>query len=457
MGRSYKGGKVKLAVAIEAGSAFHGDTRDVVDTYADLKSNDTWIINGVNTIPVGYRVFCKSDNCLYMLVAADFTSDASWKKFATADNIVGGTSFKGTVNNLTTLGTTVTNPSQGDMYWVEHADYSSAENLSSIAGAFYIYNGNAWDKINREEVSVATSAGKLTTKRTINGLEFDGTANVSNFFECSTGASTANKTVSLTDVATVDNVIPQGVQVRVKFTYANTAIAPTLNDVAIKRRGVAFNTWEAGSVITFTHLGTGTNERWEADEAMGIDKISSNFSAIDFASYDLNNSASVTDEIINDTGTPSDFGNSNSTIGIFQQKLIDLAEHPDGKLHFVKFKGKRCKFDINQYSNQGNGTYATGTVDTPTKTFVTFSFLYSSYGKKNNELVDSQIVRLITVTITWDGGTVNAFTFTYSVKDIGGGGGGDLQNLSGIQESIANLEQNVENLKSSNKWYILKS
>ena len=68
------------------------------------------------------------------------------------------------------------------------------------------------------------SATKLQTMRYINGSPFDGTANAVSYAVCPTGASTSIKTVNISNFSLIT-----GSQVRVKFSNANTASAPTLN------------------------------------------------------------------------------------------------------------------------------------------------------------------------------------------------------------------------------------
>ena len=64
----------------------------------------------------------------------------------------------------------------------------------------------------------------LVTKRTIDGVYFDGTANITHFGSCSTAAATAAKVVSVPNF-----VLATGAEVTVRFTVTNTAASPTLN------------------------------------------------------------------------------------------------------------------------------------------------------------------------------------------------------------------------------------
>lgn len=64
----------------------------------------------------------------------------------------------------------------------------------------------------------------LVTKRTIDGVYFDGAANITHFGTCSTAAATAAKVVSVANF-----VLATGAEVTVQFTVTNTAASPTLN------------------------------------------------------------------------------------------------------------------------------------------------------------------------------------------------------------------------------------
>ena len=75
----------------------------------------------------------------------------------------------------------------------------------------------------------ASSAAKLTTARTIDGVEFDGTKNITHFCVCSTAAGTAAKTVNLPGFVVAANQAYTGARISVKFTNGNTATSPTLS------------------------------------------------------------------------------------------------------------------------------------------------------------------------------------------------------------------------------------
>lgn len=68
------------------------------------------------------------------------------------------------------------------------------------------------------------SATKLANARAIDGVNFDGTADITHYGTCSTAAGTAAKTVSLTSFT-----LATGARITIKFTVTNTAASPTLN------------------------------------------------------------------------------------------------------------------------------------------------------------------------------------------------------------------------------------
>ena len=69
-----------------------------------------------------------------------------------------------------------------------------------------------------------SKANQLTNTRKIDGMNFNGTADIHHYAECSTAAATAAKVVTLSGFNLVT-----GARVTVKFTVTNTAASPTLN------------------------------------------------------------------------------------------------------------------------------------------------------------------------------------------------------------------------------------
>ena len=106
--------------------------------------------------------------------------------------------------------------------------------------------------------ATTAKAKQLETTRKIDGVGFDGTADITHFATCSTAAATQAKTASVAGFNLVT-----GARVTIKFTVTNTAANPTLNvngtgAKAIKYRGAAIATGylAANRVYEFVYDGT---------------------------------------------------------------------------------------------------------------------------------------------------------------------------------------------------------
>lgn len=103
------------------------------------------------------------------------------------------------------------------------------------------------------------SADELTTPRSINGVEFDGTSDIANFATCATDAATAAKVVTVTGFS-----LAAGAMVRIKFTAGNTVAAPTLNVNSSGAKAIVeygstaagSAAWAAGEIVDFCYDGT---------------------------------------------------------------------------------------------------------------------------------------------------------------------------------------------------------
>ena len=91
----------------------------------------------------------------------------------------------------------------------------------------------------------AAKATVLATSRTIDGVSFNGSANIHHYGSCSTAAGTAAKTVSCTGFTLVT-----GARITVKFTVTNTAASPTLNVNGTGAKAIYYN----GAAISAGHL-----------------------------------------------------------------------------------------------------------------------------------------------------------------------------------------------------------
>ena len=143
------------------------------------------------------------------------------------------------------------------------ADKVSGATEGNFAG--FDANGNLTDSGKNESNLSVLEATKLTTARNVDGVSFDGSANIHHFGSCSTAAATAAKTVTLDD--SMSFTLAKGASVFVKFTNANGVASPTLavngtTAKAIMRYGTtapstsAKTSWQAGSVVHFVYDGT---------------------------------------------------------------------------------------------------------------------------------------------------------------------------------------------------------
>ena len=115
---------------------------------------------------------------------------------------------------------------------------------------------------------VVSSSGSsnLYTARSVDGVSFDGSANVTHYGTCHTASDTRDKDVSVTGF-----VLEEGARVTVNFSESNTAKNPTLNvhngsgytgAKAIMYRGTSsvsgssdYYRWQAGDIIDFIYDG----------------------------------------------------------------------------------------------------------------------------------------------------------------------------------------------------------
>lgn len=107
-------------------------------------------------------------------------------------------------------------------------------------------------------------ADQLNTARNIDGVSFNGTANIHHYGECSTAAGTAAKTVTLSN--SMSFTLAAGASVFVKFTNSNSVANPTLavngtTAKSIKRYGTTApstsskTSWYSGSVLHLVYDG----------------------------------------------------------------------------------------------------------------------------------------------------------------------------------------------------------
>lgn len=174
--------------------------------------------------------------------STDGSTVLSATKLTTARTI-NGTSFDGNANITTTNWGTARNigivNSDGTGTAVTTSVNGSANvNLKLPATIKASLNGNA------STATTATNAIKLQTSRTIDGVSFNGSANIIHYGTCSTAAATTAKTVSCTGFTLVT-----GAWIAVKFTVTNTGAVGslTLNVNGTGAKGIKYRNANLGS------------------------------------------------------------------------------------------------------------------------------------------------------------------------------------------------------------------
>ena len=94
------------------------------------------------------------------------------------------------------------------------------------------------DHVHPAQTTITGNAGtatKLSTARTIDGVSFNGSANIIHYGTCSTAAETEAKAVNCTGF-----VLATGARIAVRFTVTNTAANPTLNVNATGAKAIRY-------------------------------------------------------------------------------------------------------------------------------------------------------------------------------------------------------------------------
>ena len=109
-------------------------------------------------------------------------------------------------------------------------DYVRASDLDDVSVTTVNATGDLIGTVtlgtNSVNLRVAT-APALTNTRTVDGVQFNGDALISHYAQCTTGSSTANKTVTISGIK--GYTLETGSRVTVKFINGNTAANPTLS------------------------------------------------------------------------------------------------------------------------------------------------------------------------------------------------------------------------------------
>lgn len=98
------------------------------------------------------------------------------------------------------------------------------EYLIAAGGVYeFVYDGTNY-QLTGGTIATSPSAKKLEDTRTINGIDFDGSSNISNFGTCDTAEENNTKVVEIPGFNLV-----KGACIRVLFTNGNSTTTPTLN------------------------------------------------------------------------------------------------------------------------------------------------------------------------------------------------------------------------------------
>lgn len=132
---------------------------------------------------------------------------------------------------------------------------SESPDFSDKKAGDTLEDGTAVFVINKKSNATAE---QLTTARTIDGVNFNGTGNIVHYGSCSTAAATAEKAV-----ACAGFVLAAGAKIAVKFTVTNTAANPTLNvqstgakPVYYRGEAISAGYLAANSTYEFVYNGT---------------------------------------------------------------------------------------------------------------------------------------------------------------------------------------------------------
>lgn len=161
---------------------------------------------------------------IYVRNRRDTTSSAwsAWKKVYTEGDSVPGVNAVGNQDTTGNAGTATklktARSLKVNLATTAADSFDGSGNADAIGVSGTLPTGNG---------GTGRTDGKVTalaTKRTIDGMQFDGSANIHHYAECSTDAATAAKTVTLSGFT-----LATGARIIVRFTVTNTASNPTLN------------------------------------------------------------------------------------------------------------------------------------------------------------------------------------------------------------------------------------
>lgn len=180
--------------------------------------------NGECELFLGWSGTSAAHAPIYVRNRRDTTSSAwsAWKKVYTEGDSVPGVNAVGNQDTTGNAGTATklktARSLKVNLATTAADSFDGSGNADAIGVSGTLPTGNG---------GTGRTDGKVTalaTKRTIDGMQFDGSANIHHYAECSTAAATAAKTVTLSGFT-----LATGARIIVRFTVTNTASNPTLN------------------------------------------------------------------------------------------------------------------------------------------------------------------------------------------------------------------------------------
>ncbi|MBO5752466.1 MAG: hypothetical protein J6S69_02080, partial [Proteobacteria bacterium] len=250
----------------------------------------------------------------------------------------------------------------------------------------------------------SATATELETARTIDGMEFNGSANITHYGTCSTSAATAAKVVSLSGFT-----LATGARIAVKFTYSNTASNPTLNvngtgGKAILRYGTnyvgttKYLSWMANSIVEFVYDGShwvwvgfqyNTYQAYQAESATSA----THATYLRYSSTDVLTAASTTSVTSSATISPS--SNGGYSLGTSSYKWNYL---------YCNYIGSSSSYVTSAYITNMYGTATKATADGSGNTITTTYIRTVSVGSSSKTFT----------TYTAAGGTSSATGYIYN-------------------------------------------
>ena len=224
----------------------------------------------------------------------------------------------------------------------------------------------------------SSGSSNLYTARTVDGVSFDGSANVTHYCTCYTASDTAEKTVSVTGF-----VLEEGARVTVNFSESNTAANPTLNvhsgnaytgAKAIMYRGTSsvsgssnYYRWQSGDIVDFIYDGTNwVMVGWQTyayyAESATSATTSTYATCLSYSTTNLltaSNASTVTSSatIIPSSNGGSSLGSPNYKWGAVYANFIGSSDYPVSTAYINTMQGTASKATSDDSGNIIKSTY----------------------------------------------------------------------------------------------------